>query len=153
MVTCTYCIHIINLTNASLGFCCYYLHSMVLGQKRSFLTSDRPSRGGTHISAKDRGDLKWKGAWREWTALHVQAECTIPKPVDSETNTERGSPLDTNFGVRCDQSTEKEAQMLASGHHSSSPCKAASSLNWTERRRLQLPLATHQVLLMQHLPF
>lgn len=34
-------------------------------------------------------DLKWKAAWREWIAMHVQAECTTPKPMDSETNTER----------------------------------------------------------------
>ena len=58
METYTHCIHITNLTNASFGLCCCDLHSMVLRQKMGFLNRNRPSRGGIHISAKDRGDLK-----------------------------------------------------------------------------------------------
>lgn len=63
----------------------------------------------------------------------VQAECTTPEPMDSEINTERGFPLDTNFGIRCDQGTEKEAQQLASGTIPQAPARLL--LLSTEQKR------------------
>lgn len=57
---------------------CCYLHnnSMESSKKRSSLNGNRPSRGGTHISAKE-GGCEFTAVWRHWAHSHAQAEAWL----------------------------------------------------------------------------
>lgn len=115
MAMCTHWIHITNSTNARLGFYCCYLHNMVLRQKKSFLESNRPLRGGTHTSAKDRGDFKWRAAWKEWALTYAQINAQLSKLQTPETNTEWEFSVAYEFWCQVTWSEHNKRQQFALG--------------------------------------